>query len=32
MINKCLENETLISLGSNAHSVREIGKIQRILS
>ena len=32
MVYKCLENETLISLGSNAHSVKEVGKIQKILS
>jgi len=32
MISKCLEYETLISLGSNAHSVKEVGKIQKILS
>ena len=32
MVYTCLENETLISLGSNAHSVKEVGKIQKILS
>ena len=31
MIKKCLSVGTLISLGSNAHSIREIGKIQKIL-
>ena len=27
IINECLKEGTLISLGSNAHSIKEIGKI-----
>jgi len=32
MLQKCLEIGTLISLGSNAHSTRELGEITKILS
>jgi len=32
MLQKCLEIGTLISLGSNAHSTRELGEIKKILT
>ena len=31
MIKDCIKSGTLISLGSNAHSIKELGQIQKLL-